>query len=428
MKSGSRSEPGLISWALYDWANSGFPTVIQTFVFAAYFTRQVARNETEGTMLWGTMIAIAGTVVSLGGPVLGAIADQGGRRKPWIAICTAVCVAATALLWLVKPSSDYVWLALILVGLGTLGLEFAIVFYNAMLAQLVPAERLGRWSGWGWALGYAGGLACLILAFVPILLTEQSWIDLDQRSAQYLRITFPLVAVWYLVFAIPLFLVTPDQPSTGKNLSQAARAGLSQIRDSIREARKYRHILLFLVARMVYINGLTTIFAFGGVYAAGTFKMTEKEIMLFGIALNVTAGIGAFGFAWIDDWIGSERTILLSLIGLLVPGILIMIVQSSAMFWIFSMILGVFVGPAQSASRSYLARIAPEGLQNELFGLEALSGKATAFLGPLVVGWVTYWTGSQRLGMSTILLFIATGLVLMIRIALSKPKKSDKTH
>jgi UMF1 family MFS transporter len=411
-----RSRLGLISWALYDWANSAFPTVIQTFVFAAYFTRQVAANEAVGSMLWGTMLGVAGTFVAVGGPILGAIADQGGRRKPWIAVTSLVCIIATALLWFVKPSPDYVWLALILVGLGTLGVEFAVIFYNAMLSRLAPPRRLGRWSGWGWGVGYAGGLACLVLALVPFMLADHPWFGFDQTSAEHVRVTFLIVAVWYFVFALPLFLFTPDQRGTGKGLSQATRDGLRQLRDTIREARRYGPIVRFLIARMIYINGLATLFAFGGVYAAGTFAMTERDILLFGIALNLTAGLGAFAFAWVDDWIGSKRTILLSLAGLFVPATIILLVESPAWFWALGMILGVFTGPAQAAGRTFLARIAPERLQNELFGLEALSGKATAFLGPLLVGWVTYWTGSQRLGMSTILAFFAAGFVLMLTV------------
>jgi UMF1 family MFS transporter len=406
---------GLISWALYDSANSAFFTVIQTFIFAAYFARQVAADQAVGSMLWGTMLGVAGTIVAVGGPILGAIADQGGRSKLWIGLGTILCVAATALLWFVKPSPAYVWLALVLVGLGTLGAEFAFIFYNAMLARLAPAERLGRWSGWGWGLGYAGGLLCLLL-LLPLVLAGHGWFGLEESSAQQVRLTFVLTAAWYLVFALPLFLFTPDKRGTGKGMRQAARDGLRQLRDSFHAARRYTPIVRFLLARMVYMNGLATLFAFGGVYAVGTFNMTVRDMVLFGIALNISAGLGAFAFAWVDDWIGSKRTILVSLIGLLVPTTLILVVESSVWFWALGILLGIFVGPAQAAGRTFLARVGPEPLQNELFGLESLAGKATAFLGPLLVGWITYWTGSQRLGMSTILVFLAAGFVLMLTV------------
>jgi MFS transporter, UMF1 family len=406
----------LFAWALYDWANSAFPTVIQTFVFATYFTRQVAESETVGSAQWGNTLGIAGVIVALGGPVLGALADQSGRRKPWIVLFTLLCVTATALLWWVKPAPAYVWLALPLVGLSTVAAEFANVFYNAMLPNLAPQERLGRWSGWGWGVGYAGGLACLVVALLAFVTAEHPWFGIARTAAQPVRATFLLAAGWYLVFACPLFWLTPDTPSTGKGWLQAVWDGLYQLRQSIDQVRHHKQLVRFLIARMIYIDGLATVFAFGGIYAAGTFAMHEQEVLHFGIALNVTAGLGAAAFAWIDDWLGSKHTILLSLIGLIVPGSLMLVAQSAPFFWLCGLVLGIFVGPVQAASRSFLARIAPKPLQNEMFGLYALSGKATSFLGPLLVGWVTYWSGSQRIGMGTVIGFFIIGFVLMLTV------------
>lgn len=246
------------------------------------------------------------------------------------------------------------------------------------------------------------------------VLVSISWNALD--PVQPVRLTFVFTAVWYLVFALPLFFFTPDKRGTGKGQRQAVRDGLRQLRDSFRAARRYTPIFRFLLARMVYMNGLATMFAFGGVYEVGTFDMTERDVVLFGIALNISAGLGAFAFAWVDDWIGSKRTILISLIGLLVLTTLILMVKSSVWFWALGIPLGIFFGPAQAAGRTFLARVGPEHLQNELFGLESLAGKATAFLGPLLVGWITYWTGSQRLGMSTILVFFAAGFALLLTV------------
>ncbi|QBQ55483.1 MFS transporter [Nitrosococcus wardiae] len=414
------SKAGLVSWALYDWANSAFAAVITTFVFAAYFTRQVAENETLGSAQWGYMLAIAGFIIAIGGPILGAVADQGGRRKPWIILFTLLCVTATALLWLIKPASSYVWLALLLVGLGTLGSEFAFIFYNAMLPGLAGPKYVGRWSGWGWSIGYAGGVVCLIIALLAFIQGGNHWLGLDPASAEPVRATFPLVSVWYLLFAIPLFLITPDTRGTGKSLWRAVPDGMRQLYDSIRHVRHYSHIVRFLIARMFYIDGLATLFAFGGVYAAGTFDMNEQEILLFGITLNITAGLGAAAFAWVDDWIGSKQTILLSLTGLILLGTMVLVVETSTAFWSFGLLLGIFVGPAQAASRSYLARAAPESLRNEMFGLFALSGKVTSFLGPLLVGWGTYLSGSQRMGMSTIVIFFLIGFALMLSVPAAK--------
>jgi UMF1 family MFS transporter len=238
------------------------------------------------------------------------------------------------------------------------------------------------------------------------------------------RGTFVLVAVWYLVFALPLFLLTPDARAEGKALRRAVGDGLRQLRDSLRQVRAYAPILRFLVARMFFIDGLATIFAFGGVYAAGTFGMDEQKVLLFGIALNLTAGLGAAAFAWIDDWVGSKPTILFSLIGLIVPGTALLVVESDVLFWLFGVTLGVFVGPVQAASRSYMARAAPVHLRTQMFGLFAFSGKATAFLGPLLVGWVTGLFASQRAGMSVIIVFLLTGFVLMLTVPAPEPLRT----
>ncbi|HEX7008716.1 MAG TPA: MFS transporter [Phycisphaeraceae bacterium] len=410
------SRLGLFAWAMYDWACSAFSAVIQTFVFAAYFAQRVAQDATTGTTQWGHALGAAGALVAVGGPILGAVADQGGRRKPWIALFTAICVAATAMLWFVKPDPSFVIPALVLVAVATVSEECAVIFYNAMLPTLTTPRRMGRWSGWAWGLGYFGGLVCLAVALGGFVGLGQPWFDLPTDQGQHVRATFLLAAGWYGLFALPLFFLTPDTPSTGKPLAAAVRDGLRQLGDSIRQVRRYAPIARFLVARMIFIDGLATVFAFGGIYAAGTFHMTETQILLFGIGLNLTAGLGAAAFAWVDDWIGGKRTILISLVGLIVPGTAMLLVRSQAWFWGYGLILGVFVGPVQAAGRSWLGRMAPAELRNQMFGLYALSGKATAFAGPLLVGTITAFTGSTRAGMSIVVVMFALGLGLMLTV------------
>jgi len=407
---------GLFSWALFDWANSSFFAVIQTFVFATYFIQSVAEDEVIGSTQWGNVISAAGLVIAITGPFLGAIADQLGRRKPWIFSFSMLCILATAGLWFVGPSNSFLLLALVLIFLSTVGSEAAIIFYNAMLPNLVSQKKMGRWSGWAWGLGYAGGLVCLVVALVVFINVEQPPFGLDTEAAEHVRATFLLVAVWYLLFSIPLFINTPDEPRTGIGISKAVSRGWMQLKDSIRHIREYRDILRFLIARMIFIDGLATIFAFGGIYAAGTFDMTERDVLIFGIGLNLTAGIGAGLFAWIDDYLGSRQTILLSLSGLIITTSSVLIVTSSTWFWVFGLALGIFVGPVQAASRTYMGRIAPEELQNQMFGLFALSGKVTAFLGPFLVGWLTYAAGSQRIGMTVIIALFVIGFAVMLKV------------
>ncbi|MEQ8231323.1 MAG: MFS transporter [Gammaproteobacteria bacterium] len=401
-----------IAWAFYDWANNGYMTVIQTFVFATYFTRQVAADAATGTTQWGHTIAAAGLLVALVGPLAGAIADQGGRRKPWLAAFTLFSVLATAGLWSVRPDGADVPRALTLVLLATIGAELAAIFYNAMLTAIAPAAQVGRWSGLGWGLGYLGGLLCLLLALFAFV-GDDAWFALDRATAGHVRAACLLAAAWYGFFALPLFLFTPDSSGARVPLARAAGRGARQLAATLRNARRYAGIGRFLLARMFYIDGLATVFAFGGVYAAGTFAMDEGDVLRFGIALSATAGAGAWLFAGIDDRIGAKRTIVITLSGLLATAVLAVTAQAAWQFWAAGMALGVFVGPVQAASRSYLARVAPPSLVNEMFGLYALAGKATAFLGPFLVASVTAATGSQRAGMSVVLAFLVTGLVLL---------------
>lgn len=404
----------LVSWCLYDWANSAFPTVVITFVFATYFTTAVAETPTAGTAQWGRALSLSALVVALLSPVFGAVADRGGRRKPWLLAFTLVCVAATAMLWFIRPAPDYVLWALALVFVSSAAFDFAAVFYNSMLPAITPPAYLGRMSGWGWAFGYAGGLACLVLALAGLVRAESPWLGLDAGAAEPVRATVLLVALWYALFSLPLFAFTPDHAATGVRASAAIRTGVATLWRTLRNVRRYAGIGRFLLARMIYTDGLATLFLFAGVYAAGTFAMSVAEVTRLGIALNVTAGLGAAAFAWIDDWIGSLRTVAIALVCLTALAAAVLLIQSKELFWIVALAVGVFVGPVQAASRSLMARLAPEELQTEMFGLYAFSGKATAFLGPLLVGTVTEAFDSQRAGMSTILVFFVVGLLLLL--------------
>ncbi|MGL1863066.1 MAG: MFS transporter [Pseudodesulfovibrio sp.] len=412
----------LWSWALYDWANSGFAALVQTFVFAAYFARAVAENETLGTAQWGTMMGVAGLIIGIGGPILGAVADRSGRRKPWLGLFSAICIIATALLWFVQPDASFVWLALLLAGIGTIGSEYSMVFYNAMLPDLVDNKSVGRWSGWGWGLGYAGGLVLLIIALYGFV-EQGAWFGVPRESAMHVRAVMPLTAVWYFVFCLPLFFFSPDTSTSHTPLGQSLREAFGQLRQSLRDIRQYKDIAIFLLARMLYNDGLTTMFAFGGIYAAGTFGLTPSQVIIFGIGMNVTAGLGAASFAWLDDRVGPRPTILVSLVGLIASGTMILLVKDITLFWIFGLSLGIFVGPVQASSRSYLARVAPAKVRGEMFGLFALSGKLTSFIGPLLVGWLTFATGSQRVGMSSVIVLFVLGLAGMMFVPPTNPKE-----
>ncbi|HUJ02496.1 MAG TPA: MFS transporter [Rhizomicrobium sp.] len=405
----------LVSWALFDWASTPFATLIVTFVFPAYFARAVVGDEVRGQALWGYAIGSAGLAIAVLSPLLGAIADAGGRRKPWLFAFSVLCIAACALLWFVAPDRAFVNLAIVLAAIANVSYTSATVFNNALLPDLVPEERVGRLSGWAWGLGYSGGLAALVLVLFVFMQHEFSW--LDRARAEHVRIVGPLVALWFVLFMWPLFLWTPDRAASGLSLAAAIREGLATLKISLRRLGAQKNILRFLLAQMLYADALVAVFAFGGIYAAGAFGMSLAQVTAFGILLNVTAGFGAFAFAWVDDWIGSRRTILIALGGLVVTASLAVLVHDRAWFWIVGAALGLFVGPAQAAGRSFMARLAPKGEETEFFGLFALSNRATAFLGPALVGTVTALSGSQRAGLASIILLFVAGAALLWRVS-----------
>lgn len=407
---------GRISWALYDWAGQAFHTLIVTFVFAAYFSQAIVGDDLRGQELWGTASSISGLLLAILAPIVGAIADAGGKRKPWLLVLSAIAALAAAMLWWAEPDASFILWAMFWFAVANIAFELCQVFANSMLGDITPSERIGRWSGWGWAMGYAGGLASIALALLLFIQAEVPFLGLDKDSAEHVRIVGPLSALWLIIFSIPLFLWTPDRQKKTRELTAQIREGLQDLANTIRKAKSHTNIIRFLIARMIYADGLTTIFVFGGIYAAGVFGMDLQQILLFGLVLNLTAGIGAIAFSWIDDFLGPKKTILISLLGLLVTATGALIVISQTWFWVFGSLLGIFVGPAQSASRSLMSQLSPQVNRTEFFGLYALTGKATAFLGPALVAIITAATGSQRWGFSVVLIFIIVGGILLLKV------------
>lgn len=442
------SRLGQWSWALFDWANQPFFTLITTFIFAPYFTTFVVGDPVRGQELWGYAQAAAGALIAICSPVLGAMADAGGPRKPWIALFQAVCVTGCALLWFALPGAGPGALAwsLAAIVLAILGAEFAIVVNNAMLPSLTTEARLGRLSGYAWALGYVGGLISLFFVLFAFSLPETPLFGLDKATHEPARITGPLTAVWIVIFVIPLFLFTPDLPPAGIGRREAARRGLRQLSGTLRKARHYRNMLIFLGGRMLYFDGLSAIFAFGGIYAAGAFDWTTENLGIFGIVLTVFAALGAALGGVMDDRLGSKRTIMVSLVGLLAATLGVIsigvepagegmrretvlfvltaevVIPEGGMFTTlgeqvflgFGILIGIFGGPVQAASRTMVSRLSPPAMVGEFYGLYALSGKATAFIAPFAVAAFTGLFDSQRIGLVPILAFLAVGFLVML--------------
>jgi len=399
----------VFSWCLYDWANSSYFTVVTTFIFAAYFTSKIAPNVITGTFWWGNTVAIAAFMVAIFSPIFGAIADYGGHRKVWLFILNYCGIIASFCLWFAYPHPSHAFSTLLFVAFGIFFFETAVTFYNSILPSIVPRAFLGRISGWAWGLGYVGGLLSLTICLYFFVDGPKNF--LDYSTYANVRICGPFVALWVLVFSIPLFLFVSDFPSKNYPIKKAINAGIKELMKTLRYLPQEKNMLLFFISRIFYIDGLNTLFAFGGIYAAGTFHMNMAEITVFGIILNVTAGMGAIAFAWIDDWFGAKKTIMVCLALLIISTTMVLLIRTTFYFWVLAPIVGIFVGPIQAASRSLMVRIGNKEKITELFGLFAFSGKATAFIGPWLVATMTEVFLNQRIGMATIVIFFIFGLI-----------------
>lgn len=448
-----------VSWMLYDWAVQPHYTLVQTFLFGPYFANAVVQNSTCGTLiaegsekaacgqaLWGYAAAVAGLLIAILSPLLGAAADGRGSRKPWMACLSLVFLAGLSALWLGTPDANLTTILIVLAGfvMATLAAELMSVFSNAIMTGLVPREELGRLSGTGWAVGYFGGLVSLALVaglLVPMpgeaktLLGLDPLLQLDGSAHQGDRITGPFAAIWFAVFIIPFFLFVPDRRRTVG--AHPERSATAELWDTIKSLPTMPSLLIFLIARMLYTDGLTAIFAFGGIYGASVFGWGPLELGIFGIVLTLVGAFGALFGGWLDDRLGPKTVIVVALLALIAGALGILSVDKNHIFFTtnvaekligstpfsspgeqvflaFAILVGVVAAPVQAASRSLLARIAPPEKITQFFGLFAFSGKVTAFLAPLAVAFVTLHTGSQRIGMSAVLAFLAIGAVMML--------------
>jgi len=416
----------LVAWCLYDWAYGPFSTIVTTFVFATYFVQAVAPDPIRGTAAWGAAQATAGVIIALVAAPLGAIADHGGRRQSMLRIATLILAGCIGGLWFIRPHPGSMLPALLLVGSATVASEVALALYNAMLPEIAPLGRIGRVSGIAWGLGYLGGISGLLISLFVLVQPATPPFGLDRASAEPVRATTLVAAAWLLVFAAPLLLMR-ERAIHRLPWAQAARRGLAGLAALVHAAAREPVLVRFLVARMVYGDGLITLFAFGAIFAAGTFGMTPQQVLLLGIGLNVTGGIGALGFAMLEDRLGPRSVILTSLACLIGLGAAVLIVRSPTLFWIVAVPLGLFVGPAQSASRSLMAQLAPADRRASFFGLYALSGRITGFVGPASLAAVTAATGSQRAGMCVVLVLLGAGAWLLTGVQIASPALRTRT-
>ncbi len=402
------------SWALFDFANSPFTTLIVTFIYSKYFVQAIAADDLSGTVLWSRGVTVSALVVASLSPFLGALADRGGYRKRFLALATSICIVGCLTLFWFEPGQ--VLPALLCFVIANIGFEMGMVFYNAFLPDVAPADRIGRISGYGWALGYLGGLLALIVALVVLVQPETPWFGFSKEGGQNIRAAALLVAGWFAVFSLPMFLWVKEDKSRISVQGKIFKETAQQLAVTFRQIREYRQIIRFLLARLLYNDGLVTIFQFAAIYAGVVFGFEFQELLVFGIVINVMSGLGALGLGYLDDYLGGKRTILISLVGLLSATLVAVVAVNRVWLWVAGVLIGIFAGPNQSASRSLMGRFVPPDKENEFFGFFAFSGKLTAFLGPFLLGLLTQATGSMRAGISVVVVLFLLGGLMLIRV------------
>lgn len=426
----------LWAWAFYDWAAQPFFTVVLTFIFGPYFQNFVAPTAAQGQAWWGYGSAAAGLGVAVTAPFFGALVDASGRRRLWLIASMVLMTLGLSVTWLAEPgAADLAILILSGVVVATLGAEYGILITNAMMTDLVGEDDIGKLSGFGWAIGYLGGLALLVFVMLALVFPDKPAFGLSKAAHEPDRIVGPLSIVWLWVFALPLLWLMPAEKQTQAADNESAFAAL---KDVLGRWRQFKNILLFMLARMLYYDGVTAVYLFGGLYAAGTLGWDITQLGIFGLVLIVAGAAGTFFGGRVDDQLGSKTTIILSLVGIILAVVGILSIEETRILFVlpvaphapgdgfssvpaiamlgFGIGVGLFLGPVQSASRTMMARISPPEDMNTFFGLYALTGRATAFVAPLVVAVITSATGSRRIGIGAVVVLLILGLALLLKV------------
>jgi MFS transporter, UMF1 family len=407
----------VLAWAMWDWGSSAYSAVITSFVFGPYIVRGVVGDAqpaglTANTWL-GISTAAAGLLVAAIAPVTGQRADAGGHRKRNLAIWSGLVIAVMLGMFSVKNEPSYLWIALVLLAAGAVFQEFAVVSYNAMLPQVSTPETIGRVSGFGWAMGYFGGIFLLLICYVGFIAPDVGWFGVTSEGGLNIRAVVIFSAIWFAVFAIPVLLAVPESPPGPSRRRVAFFASYRLLVNDIKALfKRDRNSVYFLIASALYRDGLAAIFSFGAILAVSVYGMAQSTVLIFGIAANVVAALGALGMGAIEDRIGPKKVIMISLVGLITTSLILLFAHGTTMFWIFGLILTLWVGPAQSSSRAFMARISPVGREGEMFGLYATTGRAASFLAPALFA---LFSGlfTDRVGIVGIALVLLAGTLAM---------------
>ena len=422
---GARTERRqVLAWSLWDWGSAAFNAVIVTFVFSVYLTDAVGDDlpgRVSASSWLGWALGLGGLLIALLAPVTGQRSDATGRRRRSLGLLTLAVVVITALMFLVKDDHQYLWLGLVLIATGSVLFELAQVPYFAMLRQVSTPQTIGRVSGVGWAFGYLGGIVLLLLCYVGFVVGDgdtRGLLHVPTEDGLNIRLVTLLAAGWFLVFALPVLFAVLELPAS---VSPTPKTGFFEsyrilFRDVRELWRDDRSTVVYLFASALYRDGLAGIFTFGAVLAVSVYGIAEDDVLIFGVAANVTAAAGALLAGRLDDSLGPRFVIVFSLVALLLTAVALLIASGPVAFWVLGLVLTLFVGPAQSASRTFLARITPVGKEGQHFGLYAMTGRAVSFLAPSLFGFFAFVTGSDKAGIIGIMLVLAAGLLVLLRV------------
>lgn len=395
------------AWCMYDFANSSFTTLIVTVAYSVYFVQVVAgglghNGAAERVWFWG--YAISMLIAALLAPPLGVIADARAAKRAFLLGSTLVCVACTALLAFVQAGD--VWMGLILFGLANIAFDLGFLFCSAFLVELAPPDKMGRISGYGWGLGYAGGLLSLAIAY-PFING-----GFAESNLPFYRLSFAVTAAFFLLATVPTFLFLREravpQPDLGGSLWQETFTRLTQ---TARHLGRYRDLAAYLIAYLIYTDAINTVIVASAIFANKVLDFSPGDLIIYFLVTQVTAGLGAVWFGQLADRIGAKRTINITLLAWIALAACAALVRTHAQFYAIGLIAGAVLGANQTASRTLLGQFTPVGRQAEFFSFFSVTGKFAAVIGPVVYGEVTAWTGSQRWAIVSMALFFAIGLL-----------------
>lgn len=395
-------------WTLFDFANTSFSIVVVTFLYAVYFKKVVAEGQPIGDLYWSLGTSIAMIITAIISPILGAIADYSAGKKRFLLFFTLLCVAATSSLFFV--GSGNVFMGVVIFILANVGFEAGLVFYDAFLPEITEPKNYGRVSGYGFAMGYLGSLATLAIIF-PFI------------QAEMIKESFPVAALFFLIFSLPLFIYLKDNRKKIVEHESYFKIGVTRVWNTLSHLKNYKNLATFLLAYFFYIEGVNTIIFFSGNYASTTLGFSETELLIFFLTVQTTAIAGSVLLGIVADSIGQKKTIMITLVMWLLTVLIAFVVQDKNGFYVVGLIAGAAMGSSQSTSRSMMSKLTPPERKTEFFGFYSFFGKSSAVIGPLVFGLVSFISGDQRLAIISIGLFFVVGLLILTQV-----KDPDYSH